>query len=94
MAGDFKQVVAEVCQRYAAVGKPVNWNLANQPVFGFRSMAIRRLVTNLVDNAASYGRGQIEVSTRYDESSVILTVRDEGPGIRSTDPNNLIKARS
>jgi two-component system osmolarity sensor histidine kinase EnvZ len=91
LVGDFNQVVAEVCQRYVAVGRPVHWDLANQPVFGFRSMAIRRLVTNLVDNAARYGRGQIEVSTRYDEGIVTLTVRDQGPGIRSTDPNNLIK---
>jgi two-component system osmolarity sensor histidine kinase EnvZ len=89
--GDFNQVIAEVCQRYVAVGKPVDWDLANQPVFGFRAMAIRRLVTNLVDNAARYGRGQIEVSTRYDGGSVTLTVRDQGPGIRSTDPNSLIK---
>jgi two-component system osmolarity sensor histidine kinase EnvZ len=91
MVGDFNQVVAEVCQRYVAVGKPVHWDLANQPEFGFRSMAIRRLVTNLVDNAARYGSGQIEVSTRYDEGSVTLIVRDHGPGIRSTDPNSLIK---
>jgi two-component system osmolarity sensor histidine kinase EnvZ len=91
MVGDFNQLVAEVCQRYVAVGKPINWDLANQPVFGFRAMAIRRLVTNLVDNASRYGRGQIEVSTRYEEGSVTLTVRDEGPGIRSTDPNSLIK---
>jgi two-component system osmolarity sensor histidine kinase EnvZ len=89
--GDFNQVIAEVCQRYVAVGKPVDWDLANQPVFGFRAMAIRRLVTNLVDNAARYGRGQIEVSTRYEEGCVTLTVRDQGPGIRSTDPNSLIK---
>jgi two-component system osmolarity sensor histidine kinase EnvZ len=91
MMGDFNQVIAEVCQRYVAVGKPVDWDLANQPVFGFRAMAIRRLVTNLVDNAARYGSGQIEVSTRYDGGSVTLTVRDQGPGIHSTDPNSLIK---
>jgi two-component system, OmpR family, osmolarity sensor histidine kinase EnvZ len=91
IVGDFNQVVAEVCQRYVATGKPVHWDLADQPAFGFRAMAIRRLVTNLVDNAARYGRGQIEVSTRYDQEGVTLTVRDQGPGIRSTDPNSLIK---
>ncbi|SRR5579859_707289 len=89
--GDFNQVVAEVCQRYVAAGKAVRWELANLPAFGFRALAIRRLVTNLVDNAARYGGGQIEVSTLYRDGSMTLSVLDHGPGVRLMDPNSLIK---
>jgi two-component system osmolarity sensor histidine kinase EnvZ len=84
-------VVTEVCQRYVAVGKDVRFNLASLPAFGFRPLAIRRLVTNLVDNAARYGDGGIEVNTRYDDGKVTLSVLDHGPGIRSVDPSGLIK---
>jgi two-component system osmolarity sensor histidine kinase EnvZ len=91
VVANLNQVVAEVCQRYAAVGKIVQCDLATVPAFRFRPLAIRRLVTNLVDNAARYAGGNIEVSTHYGEGSVTLTVRDSGPGIRSTDPNSLIK---
>jgi two-component system osmolarity sensor histidine kinase EnvZ len=89
--GDFNQVVTEVCQRYVSVGKPVHWDLAMIPAFNFRALAVRRLVTNLVDNAARYGRGEIEVNTRHQDGIVTLSVLDQGPGIRSMDPNSLIK---
>lgn len=89
--GDFNQVVAEVCQRYVAVGKDVRSDLAKIPAFNFRALAIRRLITNLVDNAARYGDGEIKVNTRYHDGNVTLSVLDHGPGIRSTDPNSLIK---
>ena len=89
--GDFNQVVAEVCHRYVAVGNAVHWDLAKIPAFSFRALAVRRLVTNLVDNAARYGNGEIEVTTRYQDGIVALSVLDQGPGIRSVDPFSLIK---
>ena len=91
VVANFNQVVAEVCQRYVAVGKVIRSDLSSVPAFSVRALAIRRLVTNLVDNAARYGGGLIEVNTRYDDGSVALVVLDSGPGIRSADPNSLIK---
>jgi two-component system, OmpR family, osmolarity sensor histidine kinase EnvZ len=88
---DFNQVAAEVCQRYVAIGKDVRATLGALPAFAFRPLAIRRLVTNLVDNAARYAGGAIEVETQLQEGNVILRVLDRGPGIQSTDPNSLIK---
>jgi two-component system, OmpR family, osmolarity sensor histidine kinase EnvZ len=88
---DFNQVVAEVCQRYIAVGKDVRSNLGVLPVFEFRPLAIRRLITNLVDNAVRYADGVIEVNTSYLDGRVALSVLDRGPGIQSMDPNSLIK---
>ena len=91
VVGNFNQVVAEVCQRYVADGRVIRSELASVPAFKFRALAIRRMITNLVDNAARYGGGYIEVNTRHDDGSVTLSVLDRGPGIRSTDPNSLIK---
>jgi two-component system osmolarity sensor histidine kinase EnvZ len=91
VVADFNQVVAEVCQRYVAVGKDVRSDLGKLPAFGFRPLAVRRLVTNLVDNAARYTDGSIEVNTGYLDGTVTLSVLDQGPGIQSIDPNSLIK---
>jgi two-component system osmolarity sensor histidine kinase EnvZ len=88
---DFNQVVAEVSQRYAAVGKDVRSSLGELPAFAFRPLAIRRLVTNLVDNATRYAGGTIEVETQVQDGNVSLRVLDRGPGIQSIDPNSLIK---
>jgi two-component system osmolarity sensor histidine kinase EnvZ len=89
--GDFNLVVAEVCQRYVSAGKVVHADLARIPAFNFRALAVRRLVTNLIDNAARYGSSEIEVNTRYHGGLVTLSVLDQGPGIQSVDPNTLIK---
>jgi signal transduction histidine kinase len=43
------------------------------------------VVTNLADNAVKYGHGQIDVRVRVQNSSVIIEVADQGPGIPSTD---------
>jgi len=88
--GDLNQLVTEVCQRYAQSGKTIRTDLASLPPFLFRSLAIRRLVTNLLDNAARYTSGDIEVSTRLDDDHAELTVSDRGPGI-SMAPSSLIK---
>jgi two-component system osmolarity sensor histidine kinase EnvZ len=88
---DFNQVVAEVCQRYIAIGKDVRSNLGELPTFAFRPLAFRRLVTNLVDNAARYAGGIIQVETQLLDGNVVVKVLDCGPGIQSTDPNSLIK---
>ncbi|MBV8724583.1 MAG: HAMP domain-containing histidine kinase [Candidatus Eremiobacteraeota bacterium] len=43
------------------------------------------VVTNLADNAVKYGRGEITVRVRSEDSIAVIEVADEGPGIPSTD---------
>lgn len=47
--------------------------------------AVRRAVTNLVDNAVKYGRS-VEVSLRIAEGRALIEVADQGPGI---DPSRI-----
>jgi len=43
------------------------------------------VVTNLADNAMKYGVGQIAVTVRAQDTSALIEVSDQGPGIPSTD---------
>jgi len=43
------------------------------------------VVTNLADNAVKYGTGRIDVRVHARNSSAIIEVADQGPGIPSTD---------
>jgi two-component system sensor histidine kinase QseC len=45
------------------------------------------LLDNLIDNAIKYGRagGAIEVAVRREHDRVLLTVRDDGPGVAHED---------
>lgn len=43
------------------------------------------VVTNLTDNAVKYGVGEIAVRVHGEDSSAVIEIADEGPGIPSTD---------
>ena len=44
-------------------------------------MALRRAISNLLDNALRYGEAGIAVSTRAENRMIVLEVLDRGPGI-------------
>ncbi|MGA9854124.1 MAG: ATP-binding protein [Gammaproteobacteria bacterium] len=88
---DFNQIVFDVCHRYDITGKTIKTGLDDFPPFKFRKLAIRRLVSNLVDNAMRYGGREIEVVTQKVKSKIIVKVMDRGPGIKNLEPDQLIK---
>lgn len=45
-----------------------------------RPIALRRCITNLINNAVLYGR-KVHLSVQEQEGRILLTIRDEGPGI-------------
>jgi two-component system osmolarity sensor histidine kinase EnvZ len=90
-AADFNQIVADVCDRYSAAGITIRPDFAPLPTLTCRPLAMRRLVTNLVDNAARYGLQEVEVSTSLKGGKLVLAVLDRGPGVVSMDPNQLVK---
>lgn len=88
---DFNQIVFDVCHRYDIPGKSIKIKLDDFPPFKFRKLAIRRMISNLVDNAIRYGGQEIEVLTQNPKNKIVLKVMDRGPGIRNVAPNELIK---
>lgn len=50
-----------------------------------KPLAIRRCVGNLIQNALKYGQSA-DIDLQEDESAVMLTIRDQGPGI---DPSRM-----
>ena len=53
------------------------------PVINADPERLRQVLLNILDNAVKYGKdgGKVEVSVKTDSESVIITVRDHGPGI-------------
>lgn len=47
------------------------------------------VVTNLADNAVKYGLGSIDVRVQAQDSSAVIEVTDEGPGIASADASRV-----
>lgn len=88
---DFNQIVFDVCHRYRVAGSHIQTDLDALPGFVFRKLAVRRLISNLVDNAVRHGGDKIEVHTHERHGDVVLEVMDRGPGLRRMDPGEVIK---
>jgi two-component system osmolarity sensor histidine kinase EnvZ len=77
-------VVAAVAEHYSRLNHPVRLNLATVPDIAMRPIGMRRLVTNLLDNALRYG-DNVEVETRLAGKDIVLEIKDRGPGIPKND---------
>jgi two-component system, OmpR family, osmolarity sensor histidine kinase EnvZ len=78
---DIGEVLAELAEHYARIGKDVR--LVQHPVkpFRFARMALHRAIANLVDNALRYAGEPVEIELMARNPEVAIEVRDSGPGI-------------
>lgn len=79
--GDFGAVLDEIAEHYARLGKRVSVQRGALPPFRFARMALRRAVTNLVDNALRYAGEPVEVQARASRDALVVDVLDRGRGI-------------
>jgi len=78
---DIGQVVGELAEHYARIGKDVRFIRHSMKPFRFARMALRRAVANLVDNALRYAGEPVEIELLARNPEVAIEVRDLGPGI-------------
>ena len=81
---DLSALVASIVDDMADAGLPVSMAPAPAVVLACQPAALRRAVTNLIDNAVKYG-GSAHVSIHEESPSVRIDVEDEGPGIPETE---------
>ena len=55
-----------------------------------KPLALKRCLTNLIDNAVFYG-DQAVVSLAIEHGQAVVRIRDSGPGLGTTDPVQLFK---
>jgi two-component system osmolarity sensor histidine kinase EnvZ len=71
----------DLVEAYARHGHRIQASIEPVPEQPVRPVALRRMLTNLIDNALRYGQGEIDLDIRHDPGAVIIEVRDRGPGI-------------
>ncbi|WP_110654700.1 sensor histidine kinase [Salinicola halimionae] len=67
------------------MGHKVTYRYTRPLIYQGQPVALKRALTNLIDNAIKYG-GQADVELRLAENAIIVTIQDEGPGV---PPENL-----
>jgi two-component system osmolarity sensor histidine kinase EnvZ len=86
---DLAAIAAEVADHYRRHGRSVATELLPVPELPLQTMAMRRVVMNLVDNALRYGEKEIGITVRAADHAVLLEVADRGPGIPASEVERL-----
>lgn len=83
---DFVALVAEECARFE------DCVLSGQaPLIQGDARLLRRLIRNLLQNAAVHGAPPVRVDLAAQAKTVTVTVQDGGPGIRPEDRENVVR---
>jgi two-component system osmolarity sensor histidine kinase EnvZ len=82
-------LLAELGEHYAKLGKDVRVAPVALPAFAFAHMALRRALSNLIDNALRYAGEPVEVAARREGANLVIEVLDRGPGIPEGEAERL-----
>jgi len=86
---DLAAIAADVAEHYRRHGRPVATDFEGVPELPLQTMAMRRVVLNLVDNALRYGGKEVGIAVRAEDHAVVLQVTDRGPGIPLSEVERL-----
>jgi len=78
---DLATLIREIAENYQKRDQPVSYSGAEITPFRFAPLAIRRALSNLIDNALRYAPGTIEISARRESGRIVIEVLDRGPGV-------------
>ena len=89
---DLNSMIKEIIENEAIKNKIINLNTKNDsPIFfECRSIAMKRCITNLLNNACSYGNN-INVSLDKKKDIISISIEDDGPGINKKDYDKAVK---
>jgi signal transduction histidine kinase len=77
---DFNALAEDVCEDASDAGAAVTYAGTRGVTVSGRPAALRRAITNLIDNAVKYGGGA-EASLKSEGGRIVLAIEDRGPGI-------------
>jgi two-component system osmolarity sensor histidine kinase EnvZ len=86
---DLAAMAREIAARYRDAGHALSDEVAAVPEATVRPMAVRRLITNLVDNAIRYGGADLRLRVAPATRVVVVEVLDRGPGIPADEVERL-----
>ena len=77
---DLSALVEGICEDAVDAGEKVTFSGPRDVTISCRPTAMRRAISNLVDNAVKYG-GKADVTLAPEAGRTVITVEDEGSGI-------------
>jgi two-component system osmolarity sensor histidine kinase EnvZ len=87
--GDLAALLAEIADGYRRREQPVTFAGGAVAPLRFAPLAVRRAVSNLVDNALRYAPGPVEIAARDQGARAVIEVLDRGPGVPAAEAERL-----
>jgi signal transduction histidine kinase len=87
---ELSSLLETVIDEAAETGSPVSMTSSEKIVIEGDSLGLRRLVTNLIDNAVKYG-GAARASIRAQADFAIIEIEDDGPGVQPEEIERLFE---
>jgi len=78
---DLNALISGIVESYRKREQAVSFTSGDLPNLRIAPLAVRRALTNLIDNALRYAGGAVEVGTRRDGAQALIEVMDRGPGV-------------
>lgn len=85
------KLIQDIVQAEANRAGEIEMVLTDCPEALFQAIAIKRVLSNLVENAFRYGSGWIRISSQYDGKRIGFSVEDNGPGIDESQIQKLFQ---
>jgi len=85
---NLNKIIKDVVKKYEL--NQIKVSLEECPEITLRPNAIKRCITNLVDNALAYGK-RAEIFSKKTVNNVVILIDDDGPGIPEDEYQNITK---
>ncbi len=89
--GDLCELIQHVIDAASKQHDGIVAELCDLPEISFKPMAMKRLVSNLIENAYRYGCAPVIVKTILTDEKIMVSVRDHGKGIPDLDKKRLFQ---
>jgi len=86
---ELRGVLEELAEHYTRLSKEITVEEKPIPAFPFARMAVRRAISNLIDNALRHAGEPVEVVSFRQDARAVIEVRDRGPGIPAGEAERL-----
>jgi two-component system, OmpR family, osmolarity sensor histidine kinase EnvZ len=88
---EVNELLKSLADRHARAGRKVELNLSSNYQVPMRTMAMHRLIGNLIDNAFAYGKGLVSITTKITPGFMVISILDNGSGIPAAHMTRLLR---
>jgi two-component system osmolarity sensor histidine kinase EnvZ len=88
---DLNALIAGLVTRYERAGKHLIVQTNPVPPLPLRTLAVQRLIGNLIDNALRHGGNEVTVTSGCADTHVFVEVLDRGPGIPPEQAEHMLQ---